>query len=104
MYQDDKIDNMSVIFLKTNLESFSFLNFYMVDDGPATDVICNWISYIGASYKNLQELKMDYAETYFATDYARVLNTLNIATTNRKQINNFPINLNPLLSESIRSD
>lgn len=63
----------------------------VTSEDPATGVIRDWTSYIGASHKSLQELKIDYTDTDSFTDYARVLDDLNIA------MNNF----NPYFDESV---
>lgn len=65
------------------------------DDIVASNAICNWMSYIGASYQNLQKLKIDYRDDGMPTDYIGALGTLNLAMTNLNQINSFSINFNP---------
>lgn len=74
------------VYPKTSLGSFSF-SFYMVDnEGPAIEATCNWMSYIGASYENVQELQIEYCDYDNPIDYARVLDALNIAMIDLDQI------------------
>lgn len=70
-------------------------------EDPATGVLRDWTLYIGASYKSLQELKIDYMDTDSFTDYARVLDDLNIAMININQIKRFTINWDPYFDISV---
>lgn len=70
-----------------SLESFSLLHFDMVRLGdPTLDTISNWISYIGAGYRNLQELTLDcsYYEDDILGNRQTILESLTAAMTNLK--------------------
>lgn len=63
-------------------------------NGDMTDPISNWISYVGANYKNLKELTMTYdgLELHYHVDETRVLDLLETAMSNLTQINHFTTN------------
>lgn len=70
LYRGDNTNTIGHTFSKA-LESFSLLNFDMVNPNEnATNTIRNWISYIDASYRHLEELNLESGE-YYQYNYCR---------------------------------
>lgn len=59
IYKDDNVSDIKHISPKA-LESFSMRDLYSDDavDIMETDMVCNWVPYISASYSSLQELNL----------------------------------------------
>lgn len=57
------------------------------DDGSPIDAICNWLSYIGAGYRNLQVFNYDSIDNLFE-DKDMVQEPLRVAMTNLTKIKN----------------
>lgn len=87
LYPNDNITSDIADISMKSLESFSLLHFDMVRLGdPTLDTISNWISYIGAGYRNLQELTLDcsYYEDDILGNRQTILESLTAAMTNLK--------------------
>lgn len=100
-YSNDNLPNMNGISSKP-LGLFLMQDFVGNDDEPMTDVICNWISYVGAAYKNLKELCWIYGNVGedIEVDETVLHKALTSIITKLKQINSIHINL-CILSKSL---
>lgn len=91
LYPNDNISNISPISVKP-LKVFSLVNFMLVTSSTdATDAISNWISYIGACYRNLEELKLESDEygEFVDVDKNIVQQSLKVALTKLMQLSSF---------------
>lgn len=61
IYDSDNVINIDKISSKNTMESFSLLNFTLVNpyEQDGTNAASNWISYLGGGCRNLQELNLD---------------------------------------------
>lgn len=75
------------------LELFSLLKCAMVDLGDEADnAICNWVSYIGANYRNAHDLCLEYGNMDIAyVDETAFLEPLTVAMTNLTHLRNLSL-------------
>jgi hypothetical protein len=84
-----------LVLLQKKIEHFSILKFdavYLDDETIPSDLIKNWISYIGVSYSKLQELRLTYGIIDIPMDKSTVSKLLATALINLKQLRSYSVN------------